>query len=71
MRYDPEASEGRGAIVVTLDERRKTLTLDAQDRKRGAEFDRFGMFNFQSGGWHVEVYFDDLRYTVSRKGDVP
>ena len=69
MRYDPKARGGRGQIVVTLDDQQARLNLGEHDRARGATFDRFGLFNMQSGGWHVEVYFDDLRYTASGTED--
>ncbi len=72
MRYDPHAAGGRGVIVVTLDEQQVSLPLAEHDREQGATFDRFGLFNVQSGGWHVEVHFDALRYTAgSAAGKTP
>lgn len=61
--YDPRASAGRGEIVVALDGQKQRTVLAEGDRTRGATFDRFGLFNLQSGGWHVEVYLKDLVYT--------
>ena len=63
IEYDPTAADGRGAITTTLDDHDQTMFLAEGDRERGATFDRFGLFNMQSGGWHVEVYVDDLEYT--------
>lgn len=66
LHYRPEAADGRGKISMTLDGKETTLELDAKGREIGARFDRFGLFNVQSGGWHVEVYVDDLSYTSRR-----
>ena len=41
------------------------MDLRADDRKRGATFDRFGLFNSQSGGAFVELYVDDRTYTAA------
>ncbi len=67
LRYDPQATDGRGAIHVTLDAQRVSLALREGDRAEGATFDRFGLFNIQSGGWHVEVYVRELRYVVGEE----
>jgi hypothetical protein len=48
---------------VTLDDEKVTLDLRPEDRKRGATFDRFGLFNVQEGGHYVEIFLDDLSYT--------
>jgi hypothetical protein len=40
-----------------------TLDLAPGDRKAGATFDRFGLFDVQTGGHYVELYLDDLKYT--------
>ncbi len=66
--YDPAAGEGDGRsgvgrITVTFDGRKHRLNLRPQDRATGAAFDRFGLFNIQSGGHHVEIYLDDLSFT--------
>lgn len=65
LRYDPHAANERGVITVTLDEEQVSLELGEGDRREGATFDRFGLFNMQSGGWHVKAYFDDLRYSAA------
>jgi len=36
------------------------MDLEAGHRARGASFDRFGLFNMQTGGHFVEVWIDDL-----------
>ncbi|MGD9854537.1 MAG: hypothetical protein AB7U20_06250 [Planctomycetaceae bacterium] len=61
VHYDPAA--GKGRISVTFDGESHALDLTAQDRAAGATLDRFGLFNIQAGGHHVEIYCDDLRVT--------
>jgi len=63
IHYRPQAADGRGAIETTLDGESDTLVLSPGDRQRGARFDRFGIFNLQSGGHAVEIYLDDLKFT--------
>jgi len=65
LEYDPNAADGNGAVTIIYDDHRQTLPLEAEHRRLGATFDRFGLFNMQSGGWHVEIYVDDLEYTVN------
>lgn len=64
IHYRPRAANGRGEIRATIDGESSTLILAPGDRERGAVFDRFGLFNIQAGGWHVELYLDDLSYTA-------
>lgn len=66
MRYDPKGAGGNGRIDLTFDGQELKLDLREQDRKAGAAFDRFGLFNVQEGGHYVEVYFDDLTFTSAR-----
>lgn len=63
MHYQPKAADGRGRITVNFDDQTNTLELKENARHEGASFDRFGLFNVQSGGHHVEVYLDDIRYS--------
>lgn len=65
MHYDPKAG-GAGRIDLVFDEQKLSIEVRPQDRKRGAKFDRFGLFNIQEGGHYVEVYFDDLQFTAKR-----
>jgi len=65
LEYSPQAADGNGRLSVTLDGKTHTLNLRPEDRARGASFDRFGLFNIQSGGHHVEVYLDDVSHTAS------
>lgn len=39
------------------------MDLRPGDKARGATFDRFGLFNHQTGGNYVYVYLDDITYT--------
>ena len=65
--YEPDANNRHGEIKVTLDDHEQTIQLRPNDREIGARFDCFGLFNLQSGGWHVELYIDELRYTAAAK----
>ena len=62
--YDPEGAEGLGRITVHFDDNVQTMDLRDGARAGGATFDRFGLYNIQSGGWHVQAYIDDLTYTA-------
>jgi RNA polymerase sigma factor (sigma-70 family) len=61
--YDPTASDGQGAMQLTLGSESVTLTLRKGRKAEGACFDRFGLFTSAPGGSLVKVYFDDLAYT--------
>ncbi len=63
IHYRPLAAGGHGTIETTFDGESDTLELRPGDRQRGARFDRFGIFNLQSGGHAVEIYLDDLTFT--------
>jgi hypothetical protein len=67
LSYYPERADGRGQIAVTLDGDEQTFDLAESDRRTGAHFDRFGLFNVQSGGHHIELYLDDVSFTSSAK----
>ncbi len=66
ISYDPAGGDGNGRITVQFDKSIHTLDLRPEERAAGAVFDRFGLFNMQSGGHHVEIYFDDLTITRGR-----
>jgi len=66
LRYDPQAGES-GRMTVRLGDTEHTLDLAPQCREQGATFDRFGLFNMQAGGHHVQLYIDDLKYTVRKE----
>ena len=68
IRYSPREAGGRGRVTVTLDDQALSLDLEPGHRARGATFDRFGLFNHQSGGHMVELYIDDLTYTTRPPG---
>jgi hypothetical protein len=63
MHYRPQGGSGAGQIELALDGEAHTLDLTPAHRAVGATFDRFGLFNLQAGGHHVELYIDDVRYT--------
>ena len=63
LHYRPDGAGGRGQIELTLDGTTNTMDLAAGDRTSGAVLDRFGIFNMQSGGHHVEIYLDDVSFT--------
>lgn len=65
VQYDPAAADGNGRVTVQFDDELHTLDVDARHRGAGAAFDRFGLFNIQSGGHHVQLYVDDVRYTAA------
>jgi hypothetical protein len=67
--YDPAANKGVGQIRFTLDGQETVLDLDPSVRQSGAKFDRFGFASVRSGGNSVEVYLDDLTYSVRRDPD--
>ena len=58
--YDPAGGEGRGVITFVLDRNEYRLTLDEGHKAEGAAFNRFGVFNQQTTGGGMDVYFDDL-----------
>jgi hypothetical protein len=65
--FDYQPDDGAaGVVVVRLDGWQAVLKLPRRLRERGAAFNRFGMRNVERGGSFQVVYFDDLRYTVSR-----
>jgi hypothetical protein len=63
IHYRPDAADGAGQIEIVFDEDSDTMNLAPGDRDKGATFDRFGIFNMQSGGHGVEIYIDDVTYT--------
>lgn len=63
LHYDPAAAGGNGRITVTLDDEKVELELKPGVRKSGATFDRFGFSNIQTGGHHVKVFIDDVKFT--------
>jgi hypothetical protein len=64
IHYRPDGADGSGQIDLSFDDQKLTIDLRVGDRKRGATFDRFGLFNVQEGGHYVEVFVDDLAYTA-------
>jgi len=65
--YDPEANNGIGRITYSIDGKEDSFDLTPEMRAAGATFDHFGLAAVRSGGNSVELYFDDLTYTVRRE----
>ncbi len=63
FKYDPDAGDF-GRITVTLDSESFSVDLTEQQRKTGSTFDRFGILNPRKGGKYVDVYLDELNYSV-------
>lgn len=63
IHYRPLINSGHGQIDVRFDGKKHSLPLEPGHRAENARFDRFGIFNIQDGGHHVELYLDDLIYT--------
>jgi hypothetical protein len=68
LHYAPEEAGGDGRITMKFDDVIQTFDLQPGARQTGATFDRFGLFNMQTGGHYVYIYIDDLTYS---KGRVP
>ena len=58
--YDPDANRGAGEIAFTLDGTKYTLPLEPGHKADGATFDRFGLYNHQTSGKGMDVFFGDL-----------
>jgi hypothetical protein len=66
LRYAPVPADGSGRITVTFDGAEQTIILKPEQRRAGAKFDRFGLFNCQTGGHFVDVAVDDIAFTGNR-----
>lgn len=64
LSYTPDANSGNGQITVTFNDETVSLNLKSGIRKTGANFNRFGILTFQRGGHFVDIYLDDITYTV-------
>lgn len=65
--YNPDAADGKGQIVVTLNGNSGTLDLEEGDQGDGTTFDRFGIVTSWIDGNSQDVYLDDLSYTISQE----
>jgi hypothetical protein len=63
IEYAPEDGDGRGRLTVWLDQRQDSFVLPDGIKKKGATFDRFGLFVHEAGGRGSLIYLDDLEYT--------
>ena len=65
--FDYNPDEGKaGRISITLGNKSFTFDLTPKQRKIGSVFDHFGLLNPRKGGKYVDVYYDDLSYSVRR-----
>jgi len=64
LEYDPNALDGKGRVVVTLDGRSTALDLPEGTNAGSTEFDRFGIVTSWIDGNSQDVYWDDLKYTA-------
>jgi WD40 repeat protein len=69
IEYLPHADGGRGRMTVWLDDEKDSFVVPEEVRKRGAGFDRFGLFVHENGGRSSKVYLDDLEYTAADADD--
>ncbi|MBX3176593.1 MAG: hypothetical protein KF886_04475 [Candidatus Hydrogenedentes bacterium] len=69
--YDPDANGGVGRVTYTIGGNEGGFDLSAEQREAGARFDRFGLACVRRGGNSIEIYFDDLTYTVRRNPSAP
>lgn len=65
LTYDPGGADGRGQIIVTLDDKTCTLDLEPGAKAAGATFDRFGICTPWIDGNSVTAFFDDIQYTYN------
>jgi hypothetical protein len=63
MEYAPANADGRGQIIVRLDNQIVTLVLSKEHKAAGCRFDRFGLITTWIDGNSQTIYFDDLTYT--------
>ena len=59
-------ADGSGRVTVTFDGSEQTIMLKPEDRRAGATFDHFGIFNCQTGGHFVDITIDDIQFTKER-----
>jgi hypothetical protein len=60
LAYDPTGHNGEGEMTFTLDGTDYPLPLRPEHKADGATFNRFGLFNQQTNGARMEVFFDDV-----------
>jgi hypothetical protein len=60
LSYDPAGVNGSGVMTFVLDGKTYTQTLLPGHKEDGAEFNRFGIFNVQTTGSGMDVFFSDL-----------
>jgi hypothetical protein len=65
--YDPDANNGNGELRATLGDESVTLPLKPGQKNLPLRLDRFGLFTGWAGGQRVNIFFDDLTYTVAER----
>jgi len=60
--YDPSLSKDN--LVVTVAEQKSVLTVPRSVRHENTTFNAFGMGTTRKGGHWIEMFFDDLTYTI-------
>jgi hypothetical protein len=58
--YDPDGHRGDGEITFTIDGIKYVLSLEPGHKADGATFDRFGIYNHQTTGKGMDLFFGDL-----------
>ncbi|MBI3119614.1 MAG: hypothetical protein HYZ00_13045 [Candidatus Hydrogenedentes bacterium] len=65
IAWDPAANGGAGRLTTQLDDSSVALDVPAEFRKASAALAQFGVLSWHTGGNFVEVYLDDLEFTVA------
>jgi len=65
LDYNPDANDGQGRIAVGFDSETVSLNLKPGIRMGKANLDMFGIVSYQRGGHYVDIYFDDVSYTIA------
>ena len=67
LSYRAAADRSGSTIEMVFDGATKSFVVTADEIKAGGRFDRFGLFNLQAGGHHVEFYIDQVRFARKAK----
>ena len=64
LSYLPKTHDEDGELSVVFDGQTQRTRVRKEHKSSAARFDRFGIFNIQSGGHYVEIYLDDIELSV-------
>jgi hypothetical protein len=67
LHYDPNSSDGKGRVIVTLDGQSTALDLPEAAKAGRTVFDRFGIVTSWIDGNSQDVYWDDIKYTTRQE----